>query len=399
MYHVLCDRQNSVFNISSSHDHHKRYRKLLQSGLGIRALPNYHDLLETEVAKLLDGFQRSPSNFQKHIRRNAAAVIMKMAYGYDIRDENDFFIGVAEEAAQISGYALAPGRWMVDYFPLLRFVPSWFPGAHFKRQGEAWRTKLQDLSDVPHRWVKTQMESGRQVDSFTSRLLKPDGRTLVEAEDEQIIKWTAGGLYAGATDTTISAIISFVLLMSVHTDVQRRAQREIDELVKHRDKSDRVPKASDLNELKYLLAILKEVLRYAPISNLALPHMVTKDDEYAGYQLPAGSTIIANVWAVTHDPTTYPDPEAFNPSRFVDNDLCDKSDPQPDPRAYCFGFGRRTCPGVQFAETTMLLTMAGILSKFDIAYAGTGKPVIDFTTAITSHIVPFDVKITPRSSA
>ena len=49
---------------------------------------------------------------------------MKMAYGYDIRDENDFFIGVAEEAAQISGYALAPGRWMVDYFPLCEYFHS-----------------------------------------------------------------------------------------------------------------------------------------------------------------------------------------------------------------------------------------------------------------------------------
>ncbi len=50
--------------------------------------------------------------------RNAAAVVMKVAYGYSIVDEDDFFIGVAEEAAQISGWALAPGRWMVDYFPI-----------------------------------------------------------------------------------------------------------------------------------------------------------------------------------------------------------------------------------------------------------------------------------------
>lgn len=41
-------------------------------------------------------------------------------------------------------------------FPV-RYIPSWIPGARFKRQGEAWRVRLQDLSEVPHQWVKGQM--------------------------------------------------------------------------------------------------------------------------------------------------------------------------------------------------------------------------------------------------
>ncbi|KAF9498005.1 cytochrome P450 [Pleurotus eryngii] len=397
MYHVLCGRGNSVFNISASNERHARYRKLIQSGLGARAAKKYWELLEAEVDNLLQGFRRSPQDFEKHIRRNAAAVIMKMAYGYSILDEDDFFIGVAEEAAQISGWALAPGRWMVDYFPILRYIPSWIPGAHFKRQGEAWRVRLQDLSEVPHQWVKGQMASGTYTDSFTSRLLRPDGCTFVDPDEDDIIKWTAGGLYAGATDTTISAMISFVMLMALHQDVQRRAQLEIHEVTKAHNRTDGLPRASDLGELKYLVAVLKEVLRYAPVSNLALPHLVTQDDEYHGYHIPAGTTIVANVWAVTRDSQTYPNPDVFDPERFVAKDG-DESTQQPDPRLFCFGFGRRTCPGTQFAETTMLLTMAGILSQFNIwCNKEAGAPQVDFTTAITSCIVPFDINITPRS--
>ncbi|KAG9220402.1 hypothetical protein CCMSSC00406_0006667 [Pleurotus cornucopiae] len=359
----------------------------MQSGLGARATKKYWELLEAEVDNLLQGFRRSPRNFKKHIRRNAAAVVMKMAYGYSILDEDDFFIGVAEEAAQISGWALAPGRWMVDYFPIR---------ARFKRQGEAWRVRLQDLSEVPHQWVKGQMVSGTYTDSFTSRLLRPDGCTFVDPDEDDIIKWTAGGLYAGATDTTISAMISFVMLMALHQDVQRRAQLEIHEVMKAHDRTDGLPRASDLGELKYLVAVLKEVLRYAPISNLALPHLATQDDEYHGYRIPAGTTIVANVWAVTRDSQTYPNPDIFDPERFVGNGG-DESTQQPDPRLFCFGFGRRTCPGTQFAETTMLLTMAAILSQFNISYnKEAGAPQVDFTTAITSHIVPFDINITPR---
>lgn len=101
---------------------------------------------------------------------------MKVAYGYTVV-ENDPFIGVAEESAKISGWALTPGRWLVDYYPIgrlrlriispsgllkpfsvsVRFLPLWFPFAGFRRQGEEWRQKLESLSEVPHQWVKTQM--------------------------------------------------------------------------------------------------------------------------------------------------------------------------------------------------------------------------------------------------
>lgn len=56
--------------------------------------------------------------------RNAAAVIMELAYGYKVQDVDDQFIGIANEAAKISGWALAPGRWLVDYIPI---SPSFSP--------------------------------------------------------------------------------------------------------------------------------------------------------------------------------------------------------------------------------------------------------------------------------
>jgi hypothetical protein len=109
----------------------------------------------------------------------------------------------------------------------------------------------------------------------------------------------------------VSAILSFVLLMALHPDVQRRIQTELDDVIG----CDHLPHPSDLNHLPYLMAVLKEVLRYAPIANLgawinhcptssphsiisptALPHKVIDEDEYQGYRIPKDATIIANVW-------------------------------------------------------------------------------------------------------
>ena len=101
---------------------------------------------------------------------------MNMSYGYTVTSEDDPFVQLAEESSKISGWATAPGRWLVDYYPIgdrrynwispidhltslmiVRHIPSFFPGAGWKRQGEVWRKRLETLSDVPHEWVKHQM--------------------------------------------------------------------------------------------------------------------------------------------------------------------------------------------------------------------------------------------------
>lgn len=60
---------------------------------------------------------------------------------------------------------------------------------------------LSGLKHIDELWRKA---SGNYVESFTSRLLQPDGKTMVESEQEDVIKWCAGGLYAGAADTVCS---------------------------------------------------------------------------------------------------------------------------------------------------------------------------------------------------
>ncbi|KAG6872786.1 hypothetical protein C0995_006706 [Termitomyces sp. Mi166 len=420
MYHDVCGRGKTVFNISSLDERHQQYRRLLKTGLSPRATQQYWPLLQSELQILLDGFAANPKEFEKHIRRNTAAVIMKMAFGYTVT-EDDSFIKVAEESSKISGLALAPGKWIVDYFPIserfpefsqclnlmrrhpVRYIPSFFPGAGWKRQGEEWRQRLNALSEVPHVWVKEQMAASDFIESFTSQHLRPNGIDMVGPEQEDVVKWCAGGLYAGAGDTTVSALLSFIMLMALHASVQTKAQAELDALAG----KGQVLRPSDLSKLGYLPAVMKEVLRYAPVANLALPHRVTQDDEYKGYLIPKGATIIPNVCkahtrrAILHNPELYPNPYTFDPERFTSPQPTSLSkSQQPDPKIYAFGFGRRTCPGLNFAETTMLLTMAGILSKFNISLPTSGiPPTLEFTSGITSHIRPFNVIISPRATS
>ncbi|KAF8171031.1 cytochrome P450 [Mycena galopus ATCC 62051] len=168
-------------------------------------------------------------------------------------------------------------------------------------------------------------------------------------EEQDMVKWCAGARYAGAADTTVSALISFIMLMALDPKVQNTVQHEIDSV------ASRIPRTSDLSRLPYLHAVLKEVMRYAPVGNLALPHQVTQDDSYAGYRIPAGSTIVPNVWAILHDPELYPDPFTFDPERFIEASsaatLRGSARPgRPDPNSYVWGFGRRRCPSTHLSR-------------------------------------------------
>ena len=73
---------------------------------------------------------------------------------------------------------------------------------------------------------------------------------------------------------------------------QKAAQAELDEVVGH----DRLPEFTDADNLPYIMAALKESLRWRPIAPTGVPHAVIEDDVYEGYSIPKGTTISGIIW-------------------------------------------------------------------------------------------------------
>jgi hypothetical protein len=96
-----------------------------------------------------------------------AATIMKIGYGIAIQESDYPYISIAEEV--LSGVAEAgiPGSFLVDLFPILKYVPSWFPGAVFQRKAACWREAIKIMADKPFHHVEEQLV---QVNLFESSL-------------------------------------------------------------------------------------------------------------------------------------------------------------------------------------------------------------------------------------
>ncbi|KAG0699195.1 cytochrome P450 [Suillus ampliporus] len=384
------------------------YRKNIHRIIGSRAAFSVYDPVEEiETHRFLKSVLAKPDQLQAHIRRTTGAIILRISYGYEVKEVDDPLVVNAERALdQFARFSIA-GDFLVDFLPfckaihfdvfsqwpdyvLVAKVPEWFPGAAFKRIARECRETLEEMAAVPYKFVKDQMAAGIAPKSFTLDML--DGRTL-SAEDDHMAKWSAASLYAGGADTSVSAVYSFFLAMTLFPEVQKKAQAEIDAVVG----PDRLPAFADRASLPYIEALTKEILRW----NVVVPtvgHSTSEDDIHDGYYIPKGSLVLSNVWFMLNDPQTYPNPSEFKPERFVTED---GKEPETDPRTMCFGFGRRICPGQLLADASIWMSTAMSLAVFNISKAVENgieiTPEVDPSFGAISHLKPFKCSVKPRS--
>lgn len=385
---ALAGRARSAFHIPYDHPRFRSYRKMLHSGLNPRITRSYRPIQEHELTNLLKNLSETPENFISHLRRNAAGMVLKVAYGYEVSAGSDDFIDRIENFFQETEKRLSR-PYLVDFFPYLQYLPEWFPFVDFKRIAREHRSM--DVESFTYNWAKKLIASGNHNDSFVSHFLQHDGHNTPGEEEEEAIKWCSAALYIGGADTTVSVMTSFFYLMTMYPEVQAHAQAEIEEVIG----TDRLPTLDDRGCLPFIGALIKEIIRWGPVAPLGLRHRVKEDDVYSGYHIPKGATVIANIWGITHDPELYPDPHTFRPERHLG------SHPETDPYKFVWGFGRRACPGSHLAELSLFLNISSILATFNINKAldvrkREVEPQIEWSNATVSHIKPFNCRITPR---
>ncbi|KAF7188531.1 Multifunctional cytochrome P450 monooxygenase, partial [Pseudocercospora fuligena] len=384
----LCGWAHVVSLLSNGH-RLRASRKHFHSVMGTQQnLPRFLPLQEAESHRLLLRTLKQPNSFLKHIRTEVGSIILKLAYGYTAAtDQPDPLIELSNLTHRHAGIGAQPGVWAVDFIPALKYVPDWFPGAGFQRTAKEFRAKIMEAVYRPAKFVEHEMEKGANEPSFLSVVHEQAGEKL-SAEEQDIATYSAHSLYGGASDTTVSTLSTFFLMMVLHPEIQRKAQAEVDSSVG----TARLPGIEHRDRLPYLQAIIKEVLRFHPVAPTGLPHLMATDATCAGYDIPKGAMVIANLWGIGRDTSIYTDPHLFRPERF----LGDR--PELDSRTWAFGFGRRACPGKLLAEQTIFLTIARVLAVFDISKPDAEEePAVRFEPGMVSQPEPFQASIKPRS--
>ncbi|KAJ3556975.1 hypothetical protein NM688_g1729 [Phlebia brevispora] len=331
-----------------------------------------------------------------------SAIILNIVYGKEITSMDDEYVTIMERGSEAFALSKVPGAFWIDSFPWLRYTPTWFPGAAARKFGKISKPFVLAIRDLPFEHARQSMESTTDEPRIVHKLLQRITQfsdTMLYTTHEYYAKSATGTAYVAGVETSLNTTSWFLLAMAMHADVQVKARQELDDALG----LERLPDFDDLDSLPYIRAIFMEVLRWRPAVPLGIPHRVMVEDEYNGYRIPKGSIVIANAWAMTHNPKDYTNPDSFDPDRFL-KDGCINRDVL-DPGIAVFGFGRRICPGRHFVKETLLLTFASILSVFDIqpAIGKDGKPVaLDAESpgsGILSHPENLHCVLKPRSAA
>ncbi|GLB38279.1 putative cytochrome p450 [Lyophyllum shimeji] len=340
----------------------QRHRRMFKEAFNKKASLNHRPVQLFEARVLAKNLMKEPDNWAKLLTRFSTAVILRIVHGHHVVSEYDPLVKLAEE----EGWALTQlgsvGANLLDVFPFLQYMPSWFPGTHYAQFAREHYPKVREMYELPLRDVLERMAQGTAAESVMasqlSALHREGDRVGYTVED---IKGVAATSYIAGAETTASTLFSFMLAMVLHPECQLRAQAELDRVVG----TNRLPEFDDRPSLPYLECLLQETFRWNHPLPTGVPHRVTADDVYDGMFIPEGSIIIPNIRGMTWDESLYADPFTFDPTRFL---------PMPEGRNEPFsgatwGFGRRVCPGRHLADASLWIAIAMLLSTVQISKA------------------------------
>lgn len=361
----------------------RAHQRLQASYINIRMSETYRELQDIESKQLM--FEMlSTSDFTDRFHRYSSSLIYTLAYGKRMERGDEPEVKAIDQIMDNFLYAARVGTWIVDALPALNYLPSWL--APWKRYGD----KLHHFESTNYLTFWDQGLSTKTWNWCKQAKERPEAQSMAPLE----LAYDVGIVYEAGSDTTTMALEVFTMAAVVYPAVVKKAQKELDSVIG----SERLPSFSDKTNLPFVNAIVKEVLRWRPVSAGGIPHAVIQDDEYMGYKIPKGATVIGNHWAISLDEKVYDDPYTFKPERWIE---------QPDLPLIAFGFGRRQCTGQHIARNSLYINIARLLWAFDIGPAfeevngilvESPVDVLAFTQGFNSRPLPFKAIFKARSA-
>ncbi|OVA15435.1 Cytochrome P450 [Macleaya cordata] len=198
----------------------------------------------------------------------------------------------------------------------------------------------------------------------------------------------------GGSDTTMGTLVWALSLLLNNQHLLKKVQDEMDIHVGRERQVDE----SDINNLVYLQAIIKETLRLFPAAPIPAPREAMEDCTVAGYHVQAGTRIIVNTWKIQRDSRVWSDPLEFKPDRFLtNNNHMDVDVRGKNFELIPFGSGRRSCPGTSLALQVVHLTLARLIHGFDFKLPSDAPIDMTESAGLTNiKATPLEVMVTPR---
>ncbi|ELU45953.1 cytochrome P450 oxidoreductase, putative [Rhizoctonia solani AG-1 IA] len=305
----LLDKRGAIYSnrpleFQQDTDKWRNARKLIVQHYAPRAVKTEHiRLQEAESTQLVHDFLHKPKDFMRHPMRYTTSVITY--YGVRCATHQDRAVCSVEQIMEQFTTLNQPGaKPPVENFPLLwhvQYLPdsmmmNW--KSRTKKIGELMDKVYGDLAEIA--WERG--INGLNTNTLAYKIrINEDNNGLTRHQQAYV----CGIVLEGGSDIT----------------PDDKNEPEMKLIVRGLYDEDTLPKYEDEQEMPFVRAVIKEVLRWRPPLPAAVPHRLEQDDYYEGYYIPKDSSIICNIWAIHSNPDRYEDPHLFKPERFLDHTM------------------------------------------------------------------------------
>ncbi|XP_078586162.1 cytochrome P450 2U1-like [Branchiostoma floridae x Branchiostoma japonicum] len=313
--------------------------------------------------KLSEQGDANPRDITDNLTVSVANIICSMVFGkrYDYDDVT--FVELTKSINKL--FAELGSSQLMTVFPFLRFIPG---------VNSSNRILVECLNEV-QAYLRHEITKHREnLDNENPRdfidLLLTELQTQEKTDclTEENIMFIIQDLFTAGVETTVTTLRWGLLYMVLCPEEQQKVQAELDSIL---GTDHDVPTLAHRSQLPYTEATIMEILRIRAIVPLT-PHAPNEDTTFRGYDIPSGTQILPILWSAHMDPEFWPDPEKFDPCRFLDAD--GKLVTRPE-SFMPFSTGRRACLGKQLAKMELFLLFSSLLQHFTFKLPeGTAEP-------------------------
>ncbi|CAN1329218.1 Desmethyl-deoxy-podophyllotoxin synthase [Linum perenne] len=309
----------------------------------------------SDLVRSLNGDGNKVVDLSSLVNKLSSSVTSRASFGTVPELSSEAFLMIMDNMSNVlSGFQVS------DLYPSLKLLP-YLTGfrAKLEKMHEASDLILDEIIDQ-HRSNRRGVNKDDDNDDSEKEDLVDVLLNLQESQNcgvhisMDVIKAIVMEMFLGGSESS-SATIEWVISEIINDQrVLQTVQEEVRQVFNEEAR---------LGELKYLDMAISESMRLHPPGPLLNPRENQETVKLSnGYEIPAKTTVIVNVWAINRDPRYWKEPEKFYPERFADSSI--------DYKGNCFEFipfgaGRRICPGISFAMVIIKLALANLFFHFD----------------------------------
>ncbi|CAG0896474.1 unnamed protein product [Darwinula stevensoni] len=345
-----------------------------------------------DLCQFLKENQHKPQDLGPRLNLAILNIIWKMTadkqFSHDDPKMQDFINKFNE--VLIDSNVLGPFQWV----PALIYF---WPPAHracqrIDRNMAAISQIYLEEVNVHKRNLSSFGSSKDYIDAYLTEMEQQKSRGEINPNFSEFqLRVNISDLFLAGSETTSNTIRWCVLFLLCHPEIQEKLQAEVDDVVGR----DRLPSLNDRDRMPNTEAFIMEAQRLARLTPIGVGHAATDDIDFAGYRFPKGTVFLANLWSCHSDPKYWPDPEKFDPGRFLNPDGSLKTKV---PSFLPFALGKRQCLGESLARMELFLILAIFMQKLTFRTT-TGRPhpkAEPIDSFVINHPKPFEFLVEER---